>query len=160
MTHLEIDCGPLSLIWIPNLVAPLSLRTNSGAFEMRCDGQLAGTVSLVGTHPPHAVIGYEVVPEFRGRGFASRAVAAVLQVAPDFGFSVLTAQCRSNNTHSRRVLEKSGFVLSSSAPFWTNAPGSTKKRDKTLLFMVYQWIATSTATTSTKSIVSPESHMR
>ncbi|MEQ1696488.1 MAG: GNAT family N-acetyltransferase [Hyphomicrobiaceae bacterium] len=153
MNQIVIDCGPLSLVWIPNLVAPLSNRIKVGAFEMRCGAKPVGRVSFVGTRPPHAVIGYEVLSEFRGRGFASSAVAAVLAVAPTFGFSVLTAQCRSNNAHSRRVLEKSGFILSSSVPFSTNG------RDKSLLFMVYQWIATSPAH-STECSVSPESHLK
>jgi RimJ/RimL family protein N-acetyltransferase len=154
MTQFVIECGPLSLVWIPNPLAPLTTKIKSGVFEMRSGPEYVGTISFVGTRPPHAVIGYEVLPEFRGRGFASSAVAAVLSVAPDFGFNVLTAQCRSNNAHSRRVLEKTGFILSSSAPFWTNTPSSTKarrstkKRDMSLLFMVYQWIATPDATIS------------
>ncbi len=154
MNEFVIDCGPFSLVWIPNPLAPMTTRIKSGVFEMRSGPKCVGSVSFVGTKPPHAVIGYEVLPEFRSRGFASLAVAAVLSVAPDFGFNVLTAQCRSNNAHSRRVLEKTGFTLSSSAPFWTNAPNSAKarrstnKRDTSLLFMVYQWIPTPAATIS------------
>ena len=159
MTQLVIDCGPLTLVWIPNLAAPVSTRSQSGAFEMRCGTERIGSVSLVGTHPPHAVIGYEVIPEFRSRGLASIAVAAVLAVAPSFGFNVLTAQCRSNNAHSRRVLEKTGFTLSTAAPFWTNTGRSTKKRDMSLLFMVYQWIAVPILPL-TEHIASAERHMK
>ena len=169
MTQPVIECGRLKLVWIPNPNAPLTNRIKSGVFEMRYGADRVGTVSFVGTRPPHAIIGYEVLPDFRGRGFASSAVAAVLAVAPGLGFSVLTAQCRSNNAHSRRVLEKTGFTLSSSAPFWTNAPGSAKvrrstnKRDKSLLFMVYQWIAAPAGHTNTppnERVVSPERQMQ
>lgn len=137
-TPIDIDCGRLRLRYVRN---KLPAKQRNGAFEISYDGERVGSVSLVETAPRHADIGYAIIEEFRERGFASKAVAAVLAVAPGFGFHTLSAQCRSNNVASRRILEKTGFTLSSTAPYWTNATAPAGGHDASLLFMVYQWFA-------------------
>lgn len=59
-----------------------------------------------------AEIGYTLLPAYWGRGFARRALAAVL----DFGFNVLglhrvEANINPDNQASRRLLERAGFRL-------------------------------------------------
>ena len=130
----SIDAGPLRLVYVPN---PAQAPFPSGVFEVHHLGALVGSVSLVGTSPCEARIGYNIAERYRGRGFATLAVAAVLKTAPSRGLDTLLAQCRSNNVPSRRILERSGFALRSSAPF------STTDRDLTVQFMVYEWFAPS-----------------
>lgn len=133
MTPRSLDSARLRLEFVPNDTTfhATSLR-RSGAFRLSCDGLVAGLVSLIGKSPGHAVIGYDIAPSFRGRGFASEAVGAVIAAAPGFGLTVLSAQCRSDNAASRRVLEKSGFVLASAKPFFANG------QDDTIEYMIYQ----------------------
>jgi RimJ/RimL family protein N-acetyltransferase len=133
MTPRSLQSARLRLVFVPNLKTfhPTSLR-RGGSFNLTCEGLTAGLLSLVATAPGQAVIGYDIVRAFRGRGLASEAVAAVIAAAPGFGLSVLSASCRSDNSASRRVLEKSGFVLSSSKPFFANG------QDDTIRYMVFE----------------------
>lgn len=132
MTLPIIRDGPLELIFVRN---KQPTQFHCGVFEIRHHDQNVGTVSFVGTHPRQARIGYDVLPDFRRRGHASRAVAALIAAAPGLGFDVIRAECRSNNTPSRRILEKTGFVLHAATPFSTNGI------DRSVQFLVYQWLA-------------------
>ncbi len=108
-----------------------------GRFHVTFQGRTIGAVSLIGTTPTQAVIGYEIKPELRRRGLAAEAVAALTNAAPGFGLKRLSAHCRSDNTASRGVLEKNGFALVSSAPWQVNG-------DSSYQFMVYEWTAPET----------------
>ena len=136
MTPCSLRSERLELIYVPNLNSspPGSDQPalKAGEFRLGLNGRSIGAISLVGRGPSHAVIGYSIEPEFCRRGFASEAVAAVLAAAPRFGLSMLTANCRSTNAASRRVLEKTGFALISSVPF--TADGS----DSAVQYMVYR----------------------
>lgn len=130
-----IDRQRLELRFTPKAGRPDPGCGPTGAFYLYYDGKAAGSVSLVATSPHHGRIGYHVAPEFRGRGLGSAAVSLIAETASGWGMDILAAQCRSDNKASRRILEKTGFTLTSSAPFCPNG------RDKALLFMVYQRIA-------------------
>jgi ribosomal-protein-alanine N-acetyltransferase len=55
-------------------------------------------------------IGYSVVPERRGRGYATEAVRALVDWALDQpGVSAVVAGCATDNTPSMRLLERVGF---------------------------------------------------
>ena len=95
-----------------------------GAFHLALEGAHVGAVSLVGTAPDQANVGYDIKPEFRRRGFASEAVAALMAAAPNFGLQLLSAQCHSGNAASRAVLEKTGFLLVSSTPWQVDGNAS------------------------------------
>jgi RimJ/RimL family protein N-acetyltransferase len=137
MIDLMAHCGRLRLRFVPNGKAPVRAGLVSGVYHLDFDRQHVGIVSLVETGPGHADIGYGVERAFRGMGLATRAVAAVTASADQLGVAVLHAQTRSNNVPSRRILEKNGFSLRSTAPFGPHA------QDSQVAFMVYQWTAVS-----------------
>lgn len=72
--------------------------------------------------PPHVLghIGYTVLPEHAGRGYASAALAAVLAEAQAIGLPFVKITCDSGNAASRRIIEKNRgrFVESFVAPFY------------------------------------------
>ena len=57
--------------------------------------------------------GYLIAPGHRGRGIATRAIAAFVEIARDRGLKVLTAETDRSNPASQRVLTKNGFTASS-----------------------------------------------
>lgn len=83
------------------------------AITSRADGQFIGTCGFWRLVPEHAraEIGYELAPEWWGRGVMTEAIGSAL----DFGFTKMglhsvEAQIHPANVGSRRVLEKLGFV--------------------------------------------------
>jgi ribosomal-protein-alanine N-acetyltransferase len=83
------------------------------AIARREDGRFIGSCGFWRLIKPHfrAEIGYELAPEFWGQGVMPEAAGAALS----FGFTTMglhsvEAQIHPENTGSRRVLEKLGFV--------------------------------------------------
>ena len=83
------------------------------AIADRANGQLIGTAGFWRLIKPHfrAEVGYELAPEWWGRGVMTEALGALL----GFGFTrmglhSIEAQIHPDNSASRRVLEKLGFV--------------------------------------------------
>ncbi|KAJ5939565.1 hypothetical protein N7466_002699 [Penicillium verhagenii] len=76
-----------------------------------------GTVSLMKGAPPNRHylapdVGYAILPEMNGRGYATEAAKALLAWArASLGISDVFGFCDSTNFHSRRVLEKVGLRL-------------------------------------------------
>jgi predicted acetyltransferase len=72
--------------------------------------------------PSHVLghIGYTILPDHAGRGYASAALAAVLAEARTIGLPFATITCDAGNAASRRIIEKNGgrFVESFVAPFY------------------------------------------
>lgn len=58
---------------------------------------------------PDAALGYWIARDHRGRGYASEAVGAVVQLARTLGHRRIVASHFVDNPASGRVLEKSGF---------------------------------------------------
>ena len=85
-------------------------------YHLRLAGHYVGALSLISISQGHCEIGYEIEPEFRRRGIASEAVHAVVR---SLNVGLLSAQARSDNLASRRILEKSGFALASSKLVWS-----------------------------------------
>ena len=82
------------------------------------DGQFAGTVNFrwqPGTNelPAHVLghIGYSVVPWRRRRGYATAAVAAILDDACAEGLTAVEITTDDDNVGSQRVIEGNGGVL-------------------------------------------------
>ena len=76
------------------------------------DGQHVGDLSFTGRRADgSAEIGYGILEEYRGRGYASEAVeAAVAWALEQSGVRRVEAETEPGNFRSRRVLEKCGFV--------------------------------------------------
>ena len=73
----------------------------------------AGEIGLYYWEPPtqQAMIGYSVVPRWRGHGYATRAAGLVARWAFDLvGIARVIAGTAPDNVGSQRVLERAGFV--------------------------------------------------
>jgi len=77
----------------------------------RADGLLLGSTGLGFQTSQEAVTGYVLSEDAWGRGYATEALAAVIEVARSTGVVRLSALCHPEHSASRRVLEKNGFVL-------------------------------------------------
>ncbi|WP_433334315.1 GNAT family N-acetyltransferase [Spirillospora sp. CA-294931] len=74
-------------------------------------GGFAGGIGLYNElETGQAMIGYSLVPAFRGKGLATRSVRLVTGWAFDVGIKRLIAGTNPTNVGSQRVLEKAGFV--------------------------------------------------
>jgi ribosomal-protein-alanine N-acetyltransferase len=83
------------------------------AITSRADGGLLGTGGFWRLMAEHsrAEMGYELAPEWWGRGAMTEALGAVLGFGfTSMGLHSVEAQIHPDNTGSRRVLEKLGFV--------------------------------------------------
>lgn len=75
----------------------------------RADGRLLGSTGL-GLEPHgQAITGYVLARDAWGKGYATEALTAVVEVATDIGVSRLYALCHSQHRASWRVLEKCRF---------------------------------------------------
>ena len=86
---------------------------NEGPFvhPMLADGAYAGYVQLAPVEDGRWEIGYHVVKEMTGRGYATEAVRAFLPVMMDkLGLTEVAGICDAENAASVRVLEKCGFT--------------------------------------------------
>ena len=77
----------------------------------RADGLLLGSTGLGFQTSQEAMTGYVLAEDAWGRGYATEALAAVIEVARSTGVVHLYALCHPEHGASRRVLEKNGFVL-------------------------------------------------
>lgn len=72
--------------------------------------------------PPHVLghVGYTILPNHAGKGYASAALAVVLAEARTIGLPFVKVTCDANNAASRRIIEKNGgrFVENFVAPFY------------------------------------------
>ena len=76
----------------------------------RVNGQLLGGTGLGFEAPHEAVTGYVLARDAWGKGYATEALAAVIDVARRTGVTRLYAVCHPEHAPSRRVLEKCAFV--------------------------------------------------
>jgi RimJ/RimL family protein N-acetyltransferase len=77
----------------------------------RANGQLLGSTGLGFQTPQEAVTGYVLARDAWGLGYATEALAAMIEVAQRTGVRRLVALCHPDHRPSQRVLEKSGFAL-------------------------------------------------
>ena len=93
-----------------------------GVYYLWCEAKSAGAISMTSVSKASGEIGYELDPEYRGIGFATEALAAVVDAAPErHGFTVLSAQAYADNVASLRVLEKTGFARVGSKLVWSQS---------------------------------------
>ena len=77
--------------------------------ERREDGTLLGSGGLIFDTPTRAGTGYVLARDAWGHGYATEALAAVVDVARDAGVIRLYAYCHPDHRASAHVLEKCGF---------------------------------------------------
>jgi RimJ/RimL family protein N-acetyltransferase len=97
-------------------MAATRLDREGGALELAAilpeDGRLVGDVSLFHRSTTHraAEVGYVFDPAFHGRGLATEATAALLEIAfHHVGYHRVYGRLDARNTASARVLEKVGM---------------------------------------------------
>jgi RimJ/RimL family protein N-acetyltransferase len=66
---------------------------------------------------PEVEVGWTVVPERWGEGFATEMGAAALAVSSELGLDEIVAFTLPHNAASRRVMEKLGFTYEKTAPY-------------------------------------------
>jgi len=76
----------------------------------REDGTLLGSTGLSFDTPYRASTGYVLARAAWGRGYATEALRAIVEVAGDLGVRRLYALCHPDHRPSWHVLEKAGFV--------------------------------------------------
>jgi RimJ/RimL family protein N-acetyltransferase len=105
--------SPIVLSIIRRMVQGLYESGCKGAWMAVVDNEVVGICSY--KSPPlqgSAEIGYGVAESRRGRGYATAAVASMIQITrqrPDI--RSLVAETATDNNASRRVVEKNGFTL-------------------------------------------------
>ncbi|MGN1047771.1 MAG: GNAT family N-acetyltransferase [Eubacteriales bacterium] len=70
---------------------------------------LIGFINDCGIDDEEIEIGYVIDPDYKGQGYATEAVSAVIEDLFKMGFKKITAGCFEENTASRRVMEKCGM---------------------------------------------------
>jgi RimJ/RimL family protein N-acetyltransferase len=74
-------------------------------------GALVGSTGLMWDGPATAATGYVLAQDSWGQGFATEALAAMVQLANSRGVTRLSAQCHPDHAASQAVLRKNGFDL-------------------------------------------------
>ena len=104
---IERRCGWAEAMWLAGQRADFTIRESA-------TGAYAGEIGLYYQQPStqQAMIGYDVAPAFRRRGFATRAARLVCAWGFDHvGLARIVAGTEPDNVGSRRVLEAVGFLL-------------------------------------------------
>lgn len=82
----------------------------------RTDGALLGGTGLGFTDAEHASTGYVFSRDVWGKGYATEALAAMVDLSRSLGISELSAHCHVDHRPSSRVLEKCGFTREATLP--------------------------------------------
>jgi RimJ/RimL family protein N-acetyltransferase len=99
---LERRCARAASEWLAGQRADLTIRVND---------EFAGDIGLFyEAFSRQAMIGYSMLPGFRGRGGATRAVRLLSAWAFEIGVRRLVAGTAPDNVASQRVLERAGFT--------------------------------------------------
>ena len=87
-------------------------RWPGGPYVIRrlSDGLVIGSTGFGFETPERASTGYVLAKDAWGTGFATEALAAMVDVAPRLGVLQLYALCHPDHRASRHILEKSGFT--------------------------------------------------
>jgi RimJ/RimL family protein N-acetyltransferase len=104
ITDVARVCAQAEGEWLAGRTARLSIRDGASA-------ALAGEIGLFQLDPTgQAMIGYDLLPAFRGKGFATRAVRLLAGWAFGVvGLARLIAGTAPQNVASQAVLERAGF---------------------------------------------------
>jgi RimJ/RimL family protein N-acetyltransferase len=82
-----------------------------GYYQLRVNGRAVGGIGFFGPPTEGTVeIGYGLAPSARGHGYAAEAVIAIVRLAAKLDVRTVQARTETDNTASRRTLERAGFV--------------------------------------------------
>jgi RimJ/RimL family protein N-acetyltransferase len=101
-----LRCARAASRWLAGERVELTIRDTAS-------GEFTGEIGLFYQEPPtgQAMIGYDLVPKWRGRGYATRAARLVADWAfASTGIGRLIAGTSPANVASQRVLERAGFT--------------------------------------------------
>ncbi|HZX06922.1 GNAT family N-acetyltransferase [Kribbella sp.] len=73
------------------------------------DGAVVGRVNLIDFADGAAELGYRIAEKRAGRGLATAAVRAIIELAPGYGLTSLRAGASDRNPASQAVLTRTGF---------------------------------------------------
>jgi len=125
--------GTVSLKCVEKAPAdPARGRVPAYEFEIIAENTVVGDIGLrVGMSDSlyyGGQIGYNIIEEFRGRGYAARACALLAPLAERHGFEKVLITNEARNLASRRVCEKLGAKLIRIAPLpeWHEMNGETR----------------------------------
>ncbi len=106
------DALPLFLQWLESTPHAVGWFSWYGIVQTPGGGVLAASGGFKG--PPQfgvVEIGYSVLPQFQGQGYATEMVHALLDwVLQQPGLTLVIAEAARSNTRSQRVLHKVGFL--------------------------------------------------
>lgn len=88
----------------------------------RRQGRVLGSTGLTFETIDHVATGYVLARDMWGRGYATEALRAMVDLASAMGVGRLHAVCHVDHAVSRRVLEKAGFVFEGIRPRHTWFP--------------------------------------
>ena len=97
--------------------SPQDFVQNGVAYCLYYDGQLAATAFSSFVEGAQLELGIETVPEFRGKGFAQKVCAALINYCLDHDLEPVWA-CRLENTGSYKLAQKLGFEPALSLPYY------------------------------------------
>ncbi len=101
------------------------------AISVKGQNELIGTICLwnFNDEKTAAEIGYELHPDYQGRGFMGEAVQKVVEFGlNEINLSIIKAHTNKNNDKSTALLKRSGFRLSSMR-------GEIREKDESIFFI-------------------------
>lgn len=90
--------------------------------ESRQNRQVLGSTGLAFDTSDCAATGYVIAKDMWGNGYATEALGAIVQIAPNTGVLRLYALCHPENAASERVLRKCGFEYETRLPQHSKFP--------------------------------------
>lgn len=90
------------------------------------DDEIVGRINLFNIKDSTAEVGYRISEKHQGKGYASKALKLLLEIAYDLKFTKIHAGCDRSNIASQNVLIKNGFVLNKIIPIEEMYEGATE----------------------------------
>jgi RimJ/RimL family protein N-acetyltransferase len=109
--HDRTECAAAQEHWAEHGFGTWAILVRAGTFAGVAEVHYAHA-GVDGISQDEIEVGWSILPEFRGHGFATEAMrAAILDVWTRAGIDHVVAYIRPENTESHRVAEKLGFSV-------------------------------------------------
>jgi RimJ/RimL family protein N-acetyltransferase len=129
--HVSVDQTRAFLAWSDAEWA----RWPAGPYliESREDGTLLGSTGFSFESPQRAATGYVLARDAWGRGYATEALRAMVETAPQLAIRRLQAFCHPDHRPSWHVLEKCGFLREGTLRLYAELPNLAPREPCDLL---------------------------